>query len=76
MLVQYQGKKSNIFKYGKEYDIDYVCGSKGGYVIVDDCHQIVYDNVVDLALDWNILGDKFVRAEVMEDYMSRMVKLP
>jgi hypothetical protein len=44
--------------------------------MIDGYGGYAYDSIVDLALDWDILGDRFVRVEVMEDYMNRMAKLP
>ena len=76
MKVQYLGNNNGILRCNEEYDIDYVCGNKGGYVIVGDSHQILYDSVVDLALDWNILGDMFIKRDEAEEKMKLMARLP
>lgn len=76
MLVKYLGNNNSLLKHGEEYDIDYVCGNKGGYVIVGDSQQILYDNVVDLALDWNILGDEFITRREYRETMEIFRVLP
>ena len=76
MKVQYLGKSNNLLKNGENYDIDFVCGNKGGYVIVGDSHQIVYDDIVELALDWDILGDNFVTRQIYEQTMRMFTVLP
>lgn len=75
MKVQYLGNNKRL-KKGQEYNIDYVCGNKGGYVIVEDFHQIVYDDITDLALDWDILGKVFIRQDIVGEMMTMMAKLP
>ena len=76
MLVKYLGNNNSLLKHGKEYNIDYVCGNKGGYVIVEDSQRVLYDSVVDLALDWDILGDKFITREEYKETMKMFTVLP
>jgi hypothetical protein len=76
MLVKYLGKNKDYLRTGEKYKISYSCNKHGASVMIDGYGGYAYDSIADLALDWDILGDKFVRAEVMEDYMSSMVRLP